>query len=81
MIKIEQEQTGLQQLFSVLLGFLASISAQLSKNITKITKNADFKKTVPPVPPVPPHHLLALLAPLGIKKKLGRFLASITAQV
>ena len=31
--------------------FLASISAQVCRSITKNTKNADFKKTVPPAPP------------------------------
>ena len=39
--------------------FLASISAQVWRNITKNTKSTDFKKTGPlagpfPVPPVPP---------------------------
>ena len=56
---------------------LASILAQVWRNITKNTKNADFKKTVPPAA----SHLLAPLAPLGVKKIFGRFLASISAQV
>ena len=45
--------------------FLASISAQVWRNITKITKNADFKKTGPPAahPFTDPN-----LGPLGIKK-------------
>ena len=40
--------------------FLASISAQVRRNITKITRNVDFKKTDPPAtnpftrPPGPP---------------------------
>ena len=57
--------------------FLASISAQVWRNITKNTKNADFKKTVPPAGPpftVPP------CPPWG-SKIFGRFLASISAQV
>ena len=54
--------------------FLASISAQVWRNIIKNTKNADFKKTAPPAAP-------QLLAPLGIKKIFRRFLASILAQV
>ena len=42
--------------------------------------NAEFKKTVPPSPTVPPEYLPPL-APLGVKKILGMFLASILAQV
>ena len=42
--------------------------------------NAKFKKTVPPSPTVPPEYLPPL-APLGVKKILGMFLASILAQV
>ena len=45
-------------------GFLTSISAQVWRNITKNTKNADFKKTGPPAAP----RLLAPLSPLGVKK-------------
>ena len=57
--------------------FLASISAQIWRNVTKNTKNTDFKKTVPPAAP----RLHAPLAPLEIKKKFGRLLTSISAQV
>ena len=57
--------------------FLASISAQIWRNVTKNTKNTDFKKTVPLAAP----HLLAPLAPLGVKNFFGRFLASISAQI
>ena len=57
---------------------LASTSAQVWRNITKNTKNADLKKTGPPAAPP---QLLAPLAPLGVKKIFGRFLASISAQV
>ena len=59
--------------------FLASISAQVWRNITKNTKNADFKKPEPPA--APPPRLLAPLASLVVKIIFGRFLASITAQV
>ena len=54
---------------------MASISAQVWSNIIKNTKNADFKKTAPP--PAAPH----LLAPLGVKKIFGTFLASMLALV
>ena len=57
--------------------FLASILAQVSRNITKYNMNAEFKKTVPPeyLPPWPPW-------PLWESKKIfGMFLASILAQV
>ena len=49
--------------------FLASISAQIWRNITKIAKNADFKKTGPPAGPAycPP------CPPWGSKKFLGGF--------
>ena len=40
--------------------FLASILAQVSRNITKYNMNAEFKKTGPPQ--------LSPLAPLGVKK-------------
>ena len=42
--------------------FLASISVQIWRNVTKNTKNTDFKKTVPPAAP----RLHAPLAPLEI---------------
>ena len=58
--------------------FLASILAQVSRNITKYNMNAEFKKTVPPT--VPPEYSPPL-APLGVKKFFGMFLASILAQV
>ena len=45
--------------------FLASILAQVSRNITKYNMNAEFKKTGPPnCPP----WILNPLAPLGVKK-------------
>ena len=46
--------------------FLASISAQVCRNITKNTKNADLKKTGPPSCPPPPVYLP--LGPLGGQK-------------
>ena len=57
--------------------FLASISAQIWRNITKSTKNLDFKKNCPPC--CPP--FTCPLAPLGVKIFFGRFLASISAQI